>query len=164
MATEPGAITIGASQLRLLLAYDVAAASSLRALVHELDESPVGLEFGHESLAEHVAWLITRGRIHVELELRTPTASDVMRTHYVTPQQLRPFEPSELDEGGHWIEIEVIGPGAAVVSGLRCEITLPTGRKLMRSTDRYGMIRVDGIEHAGECTIRFPEFELDESA
>jgi hypothetical protein len=159
LATPPAAITIGASQLRMLLATDHEAQSSLHALVHELGEPSMGLALDREDLAEHVAWLIARGRIHVELERR-----EVMVTTDVVARlepQRRMFEPSVLDDQEHWIEIEVVGPDAVVISGLRCEVTLPTGRKLMRETDRFGLIRIDGIENAGECTIRFPELELE---
>jgi hypothetical protein len=160
MGMEPTAITIGTSQLRMLIATDFQAASSLRALIHDLGESSTRLDLDHEGLAEHIAWLIARGRIHVELELREPTVTTSVIVRHVEAH--RPaFEPSALDEGDHWIEIEVVGPGEVVIGGLRCEITLPTGRKLLRATDRFGLIRIDGIEHAGECTIRFPELELE---
>lgn len=162
MASEPSAITIGPSQLRMLLATDLLAASSLRALIHDLGESPIRLELDDEGLAEHAAKLIASGRIHVEIELCEPmlTTDVIVR---LEPPPRPAFEPTVLDEEDHWIEIEVVGPGEVAVGGLRCEVTLPTGRKLLRATDRHGLIRIDGIASAGECTIRFPELELEQA-
>jgi hypothetical protein len=159
MAAQPTAITIGASQLRMLLANDFQASSSLRALVEEIGESFTALELAKEDLAEHVASLIARGRIHVQLELREVMLTTAQLAG-LEPQP-RVFERSVMDEQEHWIEIEVVGPDEVVISGLRCEVTLPNGRKLLRSTDRFGLIRIDGIESAGDCTIRFPELELE---
>lgn len=73
-----------------------------------------------------------------------------------------PFEPSEIDEQAHWVEICVIGEDDQAIAGILCEITLPSGKVVRRSTDRFGLVRIEGITSAGDCSLTLPA--LDQSA
>jgi type VI secretion system secreted protein VgrG len=60
----------------------------------------------------------------------------------------------------HWIEVELKDDAGSPVIGETCEITLPNGRKAIRSTDRNGLIRVERID-PGECKIRWINLDQD---
>jgi len=72
------------------------------------------------------------------------------------------FKPSEIDEALHWIEIQVVGEDDEAIAGIECEITLPSGKHVRRTTDRLGLVRIEGITTPGQCSLTFPA--LDESA
>jgi type VI secretion system secreted protein VgrG len=60
----------------------------------------------------------------------------------------------------HWIEVELLDESGAPVAGESCEITLPSGKKATRSTNKNGLIRVGKID-AGNCTVRWLELDQD---
>lgn len=72
------------------------------------------------------------------------------------------FTPSEMfDETRHWIEIQLVGEDDEAIAGVPCEITLPSGKLVRRTTDRFGLVRVEGITSAGECGVSFPSLDQD---
>lgn len=56
----------------------------------------------------------------------------------------------------HWVEIEVVDPDDAPVPNLRVRVTLPDGQLRELSTDAAGVLRIDHVRDAGDCTIAFP--------
>ena len=61
----------------------------------------------------------------------------------------------------HWIEISMVGEDGNPVPGVRYELELPNGRMARGRLDDLGRARVDGIEHGGECRVRFPDLDGD---
>lgn len=78
------------------------------------------------------------------------------------PLPAAPFEPSEIDDASHWVEVCVIGEDDEAIAGILCEITLPSGKIVRRTTDRFGLVRIEGITSAGNCSLSLPA--LDQSA
>jgi len=60
----------------------------------------------------------------------------------------------------HYIEVELKDDAGTPVVGEPCEITLPDGKKVTRSTDKNGLIRVNKID-AGNCKIRWTQLDQD---
>jgi type VI secretion system secreted protein VgrG len=60
----------------------------------------------------------------------------------------------------HWIEVELKDDSGAPIVGASCEITLPNGKKTVRSTDKKGLIRVNKID-PGNCNVRWLELDKD---
>jgi hypothetical protein len=145
------------ASLGLAIAEQPGAAAALRTLLHELGEP--GLEFAdaHE-LAERVFALVERGRLRVVAEhARILATVPVERGEPATPSEPEPTPQTQL----HWVEIMIVGEDDEGIGGIRCEITLPDGRKRDATTNRDGLIRIDGITDAGDCTIRFPDIDRE---
>ncbi len=66
----------------------------------------------------------------------------------------------ENKDKSHWIEIELKDESGAPVQGESCEITLPNGKKVTRSTDKNGLIRVNKMD-PGECQVRWLHLDQD---
>ncbi|MFO7565658.1 MAG: hypothetical protein R6X02_23650 [Enhygromyxa sp.] len=151
-------VSLAPSRLRALIAEGGAVRASLRALLFELGE--LGLEgLDDDELAERLAVAIERGRVRAEFERREPMVSVASPEPDALEHEAEPSTVGEREDD--WIEVELIGEDDQGIAGVRCVLTLPDGRTLTRTTDRFGLIRVEGIA-AGECSISFPE--LDEEA
>lgn len=152
---DPPLTSLTAAHLRASIANSGAVRSSLRALLLELGEPEASDD---NELAIRIAAAIDRGRVRVELELHEPMISTA------APDSSAPehtVEPTTLDEHQpDWIEIELIGEDDQGIAGARCVLTLADGRTLTRTTDRFGLIRVDGVA-PGECSISFPELDQE---
>ena len=70
----------------------------------------------------------------------------------------KPIAP--LDDAQHWIEVQLLGEDDEAISGARCQIVLPNGQTIVRTTDRFGLVRVDGVD-AGDCEISFPDLDRE---
>lgn len=57
-----------------------------------------------------------------------------------------------------WIEVQMLDESAAPVVGLACEVTAPDGTVHSGSTDKKGILRVEGVV-PGNCTIGFPTLD-----
>jgi type VI secretion system secreted protein VgrG len=60
----------------------------------------------------------------------------------------------------HWIEVELKDESGAPVVGERCEITVPNGKKTTRSTNKFGLIRVEKLD-PGTCKVRWINLDQD---
>jgi hypothetical protein len=149
-----------AARIRSLMLEQVGASASLRALLHELEPAAgVGL-VGHDELAEVVALAIARGRIRVGFELPEPRVSSSPPRVELPEHSVEPTTP--IDNEDHWIEVQVVGEDGEGLASVRCLLTLPDGREITRTTDRFGLIRVERLL-AGECSIRFPDLDSEAS-
>lgn len=133
----------------------------LRTLVSEAGLSPLHLD--DEALLQRVARLLVSGTLELERRPHELMLSKFDRyAAYISMRSIVPPYDPLVDEE-HWIEVQVEtdaeqGLGGALC-GVRCEITLPWGLVLRRTTDQFGLVRVDYLPRDGECVIRFPDFE-----
>lgn len=70
-------------------------------------------------------------------------------------------EPAEApveEEPRAWIEVELQDHEGKPVPGETCRITLTNGKVVERATDKYGVVRVDGID-PGKCEVTFPRLK-----
>ncbi len=74
----------------------------------------------------------------------------------------RPAGPSnvDVDEGTHWLEIELVDEMEQPVPGEPFEIRLPNGKMVKSSLDANGLSRIDGIKQPGWCYVCFPRLDL----
>jgi hypothetical protein len=123
----------------------------LRALLYAAGLRTTALD-DHELLAQ-TARLIARGEIDVIVHPRIPSVSEPIER--IEPRPQAASQPAALEAADHWIELAVQAADGTALPGIRCEITLPWGTVLTRTTDRLGLIRLDGLPAAGDCEIRF---------
>jgi hypothetical protein len=64
--------------------------------------------------------------------------------------------PATHEDTWHWIEIEIVDPDDAPVPSLRVTVELPDGQIRQLTTDHRGLLRVEHIRSAAQCTITFP--------
>lgn len=149
------------SRLQRAIAEQPGASAALRSLLLELGE--LGLEFvdAHE-LVERVVALIERGRLRCAVEAWAPMPSGMIEgvERVEAPASDEPEPTAEVQL--HWVEIMIVDEDDEGIVGVRCEITLPDGRKRQATTDRMGLIRIDGILDVGDCIVRLPD--LDQQA
>jgi hypothetical protein len=150
---------VTAARLRLLIHEQLGAAASLRALLHELGEHAAGLEReSDDEVAERIAALVERGRLHAEFELREPAiTTPPVRVELPTHKT---EQATVLDQEVHWIEIQLLDEDGEGIAGERCQITLPDRRRLLRTTDRHGLVRIEKIA-AGNCEVSFPDLDSE---
>lgn len=86
------------------------------------------------------------------LQRRTPRGLPLVPLVDLTPP---PIDEEEILPE-YWAEIEVLDAERRPVAQVACEIELPGGRRLSRTTDTRGIIRVEGIRSSGDCLVRFP--------
>jgi hypothetical protein len=119
---------------------------------------------------EHVRHLGARSRaaasptriVCYELPAVAPRVTPVVIESY-TPLQATPSEPQPMfDEQLHWVEIHLVGEDDVGIVGAECEVTLATGKVVKRRTDRNGIVRIEGIASAANCSVTFPR--IDEAA
>lgn len=148
-----GAPSFDLARLRRLLAEQSGSAAALRRLLHARGEPMPALP--DDELAERVIRLLDAGVLGLELEPWQPRVS--------TPGDAPgPISPSELEpelDLEHWLEVMLVGEDGEGIGGARCRIELPDGRCFTQTTDRFGLIRIDGITDASECTIDFPDLD-----
>jgi hypothetical protein len=132
--------------------------SRLRALLHAAGLRTATLD-DHELLAQ-TARLITRGELDVIVHPRIPSVSEPIERVELRPHA--PSQPAVLEAADHWIELMVQSADGTALAGIRCEITLPWGTVLTRTTDRLGLIRLEGLPSAGDCKLRFITEEQDD--
>ncbi|PRQ10204.1 hypothetical protein [Enhygromyxa salina] len=85
----------------------------------------------------------------------TPGVIERYEPPQVMPSQLQPM----FDEQPHWVEILLVGEDDSGIVGIMCEVTLATGKVVRRRTDRHGIVRIEGITSAANCTVTFPNFD-----
>lgn len=133
--------------------------SRLRSLLHAAGLRTETLE-DHELLLQ-TARLITRGELDVIVHPRIPSVSEPTERVELRPQAAA-SAPAPLEAADHWIELVVQAADGTALAGIRCEITLPWGTVLTRTSDRLGLIRLEGLPATGDCTVRFITEEQDE--
>ena len=92
---------------------------------------------------------------------RTPTDAGERSGELAGAPAPPPDETPMFDETPHWLEVVLVGEDDEGVAGVPCEITLPTGQVLRRVTDRFGLVRVEGIASTEPCTVRFPTLDAE---
>lgn len=136
---------------------DPALLAQLRQLADDVDPTASERASDVETLCIEVARMIASGLIRAESKRVAPMVSDpIQRVEPVLP----PVPIEEHDED-HWIELVVIGEDDAGIAGVRCEVTLPDGKVIQKTTSRDGLVRIEGIASAGDCTVRFPELDAE---
>lgn len=97
-----------------------------------------------------------------ELPAVPPRVTPVVIESYAPPKAM-PSEPQPMfDEQLHWVEILLVGEDDVGIAGVECEVTLATGKVIKRRTDRHGIVRIEGIASAANCSVSFPR--IDEAA
>lgn len=124
---------------------------ALRSLLGTLGERPDALD--DRALLHRVARLIVRGDIGVTIHPYEPRSSDRRNDELVLAPH-DPVSPTPLEEADHWIEIVVLDADGVALGGIRCEITLPEGRVVTRTTDRFGLIRLERLPMGGQAQLR----------
>jgi hypothetical protein len=61
----------------------------------------------------------------------------------------------------HWIEIELVGEDDQPIPWEEYLVTLPDGTEAAGYLDENGFVRIDNIEQAGMCRIRFPRLDRE---
>jgi hypothetical protein len=70
------------------------------------------------------------------------------------PPEIQPPGPETVTEE-HWLELSLVDEDGAPVPNVRFEVVLPDGSERRGRLDRDGFARLDGIERAGSCEVRF---------
>jgi hypothetical protein len=148
-------------ELRALITSEPGISAALRRLCVDVDARASAIEgCSDEELAQQLARLIERGLVRVVVEPRallytTPSRASVVPEHVIEAS-------APIDETRHWIEVQLVGEDDEAISGVRCQIVLPNKNTIVRTTDRFGLVRIDGVEDPGSCEISF--LELDSEA
>lgn len=90
---------------------------------------------------------------------------ELFRRSVVVPSIPRPIEPKPLAALAedrevvpeHWMEVELHDREDNAIMGIPLEIVLPTGGRRHGKTNRFGVVRIEGIQRAGQCTVLLPE-------
>jgi hypothetical protein len=61
----------------------------------------------------------------------------------------------------HWLEIELIGEDGVGIAGELCEIILPNGQLIRRTTDADGLVRLARLSDEGDCRVSFPNIDAE---
>ena len=151
---------LGFAELRSLITSEREMSQALRRLVVDVGANASGVEWwSDEELVQQLARLIERGLVRVVVEPRPLTCSEPSEESVVPAHVVEPVAP--VDEAQHWIEVQLLGEDDEAISGARCQIVMPNGRTIVRTTDRFGLVRVDGVEEAGNCEISFPDLDSE---
>lgn len=124
--------------------------------------------FGHVPNHAHGAWLTERLR-----ERLTTHAADLVLFQRIMPSPALEFEIDVIDlsdflpepprtDTQHWIEFILLDGDEKPIENMPCEVELTDGRTRKVRTDRFGLIRFDGLTRAGNCTIRVPSAEIED--
>jgi hypothetical protein len=124
---------------------------ALRSLLNTIGERPDTLD--DRALLQRVVRLVVRGDIGVTIHPYEPRTSE-RRSDELVLAPHEPVTPAPLEEADHWIEIALLDADGVALGGVRCEITLPEGRVVTRSTDRFGLIRLERLPMGGQATLR----------
>lgn len=152
-------MTVGLSELRSLINSECGVSQALRRLVVDVGINASVVEWwSDEELVAQLARLIERGLIRVAVEPRPLIYSEPSQESAVPVHVVEPIAP--LDDAQHWIEVQLLGEDDEAISGARCQIVLPNGQTIVRTTDRFGLVRVDGVD-AGDCEISFPDLDRE---
>lgn len=155
--------TLGLAELRLLISRESGTSQALRRLVVDIGVRASEVEWcSDEELIQQLAGLIERGLVRVLVEPRSlidtePSEQSVLPAHGVESSE----SSGLIDKAQHWIEVQLIGEDDEAISGARCQIVLPNGQTIVRTTDRFGLVRIDGVEEAGDCEISFLDLDTE---
>jgi hypothetical protein len=134
------------------------------------DEPPVGYERVDQQQA---AWILAAwsrdssahaklgGLGQVQLLRRQRPSFQSTRVIDSEPKYVSPELESTGEEKEHWIEILLIGEDDEGMAGVLCEVTLPSGQRVRRTTDRFGLVRIEGITDPRDCVLTFPDLDSD---
>lgn len=124
---------------------------ALRSLLATIGERPDTLD--DRALLDRVVRLVVRGDIAMTIHPYAPRASE-RRSDELVLAPREPVAPTLLEEADHWIEIAILDPDGVALGGVLCEITLPEGRVVTRTTDRFGLIRLERLPMGGQAKLR----------
>ncbi len=139
----------------LLLRADAGQRHALRRLLAEEHPHETLDRRSHHQLVEMTLELLTKGRLGLWRRAQSTAAARVAPAE---PKREVQQEEAETEKPVHWIEVQMLGDDDKPV-GLVCWITRPDGQRLERVTDRQGLVRVDGLEDAGQCEVTFPNLD-----
>ena len=66
-----------------------------------------------------------------------------------------------MEEGSHWIEIQLLGEDDQPVPWEEYSIVLPSGRELRGVLDDQGKARFDALTETGTAKISYPNLDQD---
>lgn len=141
-------------------AVDAGSYPQLRALVYEAGLRTAALD--DDELLWQTARLIARGDLDVIVHPRIPMVSEPIERIELGPPAV--LQPTPLEAADHWIELAIQTADGTALPGMRCEITLPWGTVVTRTSDRLGLIRLEGLPAAGDCEVRLLAFTQQEPA
>jgi hypothetical protein len=146
-----------AEQRHVLWSLGASGDAHLLARVAELSRPWGAVLHDPEGLASSLVEEIDRGLAQFSLfrEHRTPQAG-IPATVRDAPSLSELLPPTTQEDVWHWIEIEIVDPDDQPVPGLDVAIELPDGQLRRATTDSRGLLRIDHIRSAAECTITFP--------
>ncbi|PRQ04257.1 hypothetical protein ENSA5_09060 [Enhygromyxa salina] len=162
-APDRGGRRLSDRELRSLLIQH-RSSPRLRAVLEALDRQRSELNRHHRrDRAAHRLEAASDQLRCYELASPPPRVSPMVIAQVEPPARPQPFAPNQMfDEQAHYFELAFIGEDDEAVAGVVCEITLPNGKLVRRTTNSLGIVRIEGITAAGACTVVFPE--LDEEA
>lgn len=103
---------------------------------------------------QHASWS-DGGLCRVEVFRRFPTLQSIPRR--IEPRPLSELAPAHEVAPEHWVEVELHDREDNPMTGIPLEVALPTGRRRVGRTNRFGVFRIDGINKAGACTVVIAE-------
>ncbi|PRP91451.1 hypothetical protein ENSA5_55680 [Enhygromyxa salina] len=135
----------------------------VRALLSELDRArPERLRHDLGRRRERPSARAVNALRCYELDTAIPKISPTAIPE-LAPPVASTFEPSPMfDEQPHWVELCLVGENEEPIPGVRCEVTLPSGKVVRRRSDRHGLVRIEGITTPGACSLTLPD--LDQNA
>ena len=108
------------------------------------------------------AWAdASAGLVIYELASAPPHLSAISIPEPVERPELSSDPAHMFDDEEHWIEIQIVGEDDEALAGIQCELVLPNGRRVRRTSDRFGLVRVEGMTHAGTCEFTLPGLDRD---
>lgn len=92
-----------------------------------------------------------------------PRLTPGVRTEELSVSRPPPaFDPTPMfDEQQHWLEIQLLGEDDNGIPGMLCAVTLANGQVIERRTDRFGLVRIEGLTSTSPCSVSFPALDTE---
>lgn len=99
-----------------------------------------------------------RRRDLVVFSRSAPVAAATVRPHIPVRPQPGPVRPPVPVEVVTWVELLVVNEGGEPMPGVAYRITLPDGIQRTGVVDRFGLVRLEGVD-PGSCVLELPEVD-----